>query len=524
MRNIVFASVALFLATSSASAFAARTGNDAPPTEDAQAAPAAGATAPVADQAALPVPPPPRPVVRQSVLTHITGRVDAASLESSVLWTEYEVAFATFEDRIAKTDSDRPTTARGHRLYVDAIEASINLRDLLQELLKRPDQLSGEERVDALDSFLTIEQVAGSLMVEIEECKLATTTLRGLMNRPETQEREILVQSTQRWLDNAERCVVRQNLEDTIASQEASADQAELQRLRGQLAAAQATEGEERAAQAEASASGDELVLSRSELLQILRSSAEERRAQFGGDFDFFVHPRANIPTHEYGFEFRGGFLRSPEFGLDIMYDVHASHWDPRINMTYGGSFFVRKNRRSQLSLNVDWADLQTDDHWWVQRRRARSAAKWVENDAKLLSITMGVDVIAPLTKNERLQFYFGGLFGISANVGSVYTTKVDAGTCLTGVSGSKTGETDRFEPGGVCFPTIGGESTPVLDASTRSSANIPVVLPSIGLQLGLRYVIADRVQLSVGGGLRDIYFYGNVGIGVIVARKYKNR
>lgn len=468
------------------------------------------------------VAPPPSAVVvpaRQSALTHVQGRPDASSLDAATLWTEYEVAFATFEDRIAKIDSDRPTTARGHRLYVDAIEASINLRDLLQELLNRPEELSGEERVDALDSFLTIEQVAGSLMVEIEECEQGHRTLRALMDRAETQERAILVQSTQRWLDNADRCLVRQKLEDTIAAQEASSDQADLERLRGQLAAARADEGQERAAQAEAD--GDALVLSRAELLAILRSSAEERRAQFGSDFDFYVHPRAHIPTHEYGFEFRGGILRTPEFALDMMFDVHASHWDPKINTTFGGSFFVRKNRRSQLALNVDWADLATDDHWWVQKRRARSAAKWVENDAALLSITFGVDVVAPITKNERFQFYFGGLFGISTNLGDVYTTKVDPGLCLTGVSGSKTGHTERFEVGGLCYPSV---DSPVVIEDSRTTASIPVILPSIGMQMGFRYVIADRVQLSIGGGLRDIYFYGNAGIGVIVARKYKNR
>lgn len=466
-------------------------------------APEATATA----EAPAPVEPP-API---DPLAHIEGRPDAPTLSTDDLWTEFEVAFANFERDLAMTEDAPPTSQTGFRNYVQAIDSAAQVRDLLRALLDSGD-LADEDRLDATDSVLTIDQVAGSLMVEIEQCEAGAENLRVLLQRPETQERPLLLQGATQWLGKAERCVERQRLQAQLAERESLASEDELQRLRQEIADAESATAQIEAR--EASGQDDELVLSRAELLSILRESAGERRAD-GIYSDLFTHPRAHLPSHEFGFAFRGGITHVPNFMLSALYERHGTAVAEPL---YGGSFFVRKNERlREISLNYDHTYLDLGAEWWVRRNKTRGSSRWTEIHGTKHTVSVGLDRNFPLGKRERFQFHIGGLFGFSILPNLVDDrTRVDAGACLIGVSGDTAGHLERFEPGGAC---VGA-----LDPTRTDRVGIPKFLPSLGLRGGMRYVIADRVQIGAEAGVQDFYFFANATIGIIVARRFANR
>src|SRR5699024_9931896 len=102
--------------------------------------------------------------------------------------------------------------------------------------------LSEDEALGAEDSYLTVQQVMGSMMVDIGECRRAIDVLQTLESDPETHDRALLLKATRRWLGKAERCVERQDLEAQIAARESEASDEELSRLRAQFEASKSEE------------------------------------------------------------------------------------------------------------------------------------------------------------------------------------------------------------------------------------------------------------------------------------------
>lgn len=465
----------------------------------------------------------------------IQGRPDAPELATGELWEAYESTYATFERRLTAVEEADPRSTTGYRVYIDAIESSMQLSDLLEELLNRDGELSAEEEVAALDSLLTIRQVVGSMLVEIQECERAAEILEPLAAREETLERPLLYQGTQRWLQSAQRCIERQALEAEVRAAEEEGYQAEVARLREELAAAQAREEElreeqqaqeERAARAteagaegqEAGAGGasgdEEIRMSRGELLALLRMSATDRQAAYQ---EAPTPEPDTTPRMEYGFQFYGGVIGTPDFALDALFDVHPNHWrNGSRNYTLGGEFFFRKRRSSALSVGLHYTDLGTETHWWVRNNKPRGDAKWTENNLQTLTAAFGFETIAPLDRRERLQFFFNIHLGLSFVLGDFVQTEVDE-SCLSVPPDAENGGAADFRAGGSCLPT---PDAPAVDPSTRDSDVLPPVLPSVGIGLGLRYMIADRVQIGVETGFRDVYFYGTGNIGVIFARR----
>lgn len=461
-----------------------------------------------------------------SAIAHLRGYPNLAGLDANELWDLYDTTYEKFEAAVGAADGVPPDSTSGHRLYVDAIARSLEMVDILKEVLARPGELTAEERVDAFDSLLTIEQVTGSLMVEISECERAVGVLRGLAARPETAERPLLMRATSKWLGQAEVCVERERLEEQVRLSELRDDQNEIQRLRQRLADAQqreSTAAAETGSQATGStgaapaSSGDTLVLSRTELLQVLRESADERRTALltqSSRLDI-----ASAPLMEYGLRLHYGWLKTPDFAVRLGFDKFTSHsvGDERNNYI-GGEVFFRRRHRSQFGLEFAYADLSTEDGWWQPRRKNRTSAVWVENDLEFYSLAFSFEAIAPVDKKERLQLYFRTHVGLSLILGDFKQTRVD-GACL-GEAGYEPNDPDLFQLGMPCWPTV--DSPQLRDKP--NDWRIPPVLPTIGASIGARYVFFDRVQLGIEAGWRDVYFYGNANIGFIFARKEENR
>ena len=464
------------------------------------------------------------PLTRTSAIEHLQGLGDLSGLSSDDLWALYDDTSEKFNDSVDAVDGVAPDTTIGHRLYVEAIGNSLEMIDILGEVLRRPGELTEEERVDAMDSLMTIEQVLGSLMVEINECERAVTVLRELSERPETLDRPLLLRATTKWLGQAEICVERERLEAEIQRSELENDQAELDQLRQRLADAQQRESSAAAETGAHSAGGDAtsnedtLVLSRSELLSVLRESAEERRtaALLAQSSRLDI---ASAPLMEFGLRLHYGWLKTPDFVLRLAFDQFVSHSDDaHRNNIIGGEFFFRRRHRSQFGIEFNYADLSMQDGWFLQRRKNRSAAKWVQNDIEVYSLAMTFEAIAPIDKKERFQLYFRTLLGLSLITGDFQQTKVD-GSCL-GEASYEANDPNLFEVGMPCWPT---SDAPRI-RNTPDDGKVPPVLPTLGASIGARYVLFDRVQIGIEAGWRDLYFYGNANIGFIFARKTENR
>lgn len=444
-------------------------------------------------------------------LADLTGRPDAPDLSENQLWDDFDEAFGRFQDYLAESDEAPAETQTGFRSRVRAIGAAMDVRDLLDALLAG-DSLTKDEALGAQDSFLTVQQVMGSMMVDIGECARAVDVLRTLENNPETHERALLLKGTQRWLGRAQRCVERQDLEQQIAEREFEADEEELQRLRARLETSKSKEAE--AEEEERRDESDELTLSRDELLGLLRQSAASRHERSALD-SLFSDKRKGLPTHEYGITVYGGMTHFANFAIRALLEPNT-RVEPKARGHYGGSFFVRKKERKRdISLNYDYTSFDLSSHWWLRKNKPRADAKWL--DIGMLpkhTITVGIDRNFVFGKKERFHFHIGGMFGLMILPNHSFPKEdVDPGACLVGISKDKNGHIDRFVEGGACYDKLKDEGKTV---------KLPPVLPSIGLRLGARYVIADRVQVGVQGGFQDGYFFANGVLGVIVGKKYR--
>lgn len=443
-------------------------------------------------------------------LADLKGRPDAQSLSEDKLWDDFDEAFGRFQDYLAESDEAPAETQTGFRSRVRAIGAAMDVRDLLDALLSG-DSLSKDEALGAQDSFLTVQQVMGSMMVDIGECARAVDVLRTLESNPETHERTLLLKGTQRWLGRAERCVERQDLERQIAARESEADEEELKRLRSRLETSKSEDAE--ADEEERRDESDELTLSRDELLGLLRQSAASRHDKSALD-SLFGDKRKGLPTHEYGISFYGGIAHSANFVIRALMEPGV-RVEPKARGQYGGSFFVRKKaRKRDISLNYDYTSFDFESHWWLRKNQGRGNAKWLDiGMVPKHTITVGIDRNFVLGKKERFHIHIGGLFGMMILPNNSYNRdRVDRGACLIGVNNQKSGYLDRFQEGGLCYN----------QREDQGRAKLPPVLPSIGLRAGMRYVIADRVQVGVQGGFQDGYFFANGVLGVIVGKKYR--
>src|SRR5690625_849360 len=457
----------------------------------------------------------PKPaVVEQRVdpLAEYKGRPDANALTVDTLWGDFDEAFGRFQDYLAESEEAPADTQTGYRSRVRAIGAAMEVRDLLGALLQSG-ELNADEALGAQDSFLTVQQVMGSMMVDIGECQRATKVLRDLENNPDTHERTLLLKGTSRWLAKAERCVERQKLEAQIAARESEADEEELARLRAQLESSKSEEA--RADERDRLEESDDLTLSRGELLDLLRQSAASRHEKSALDTRFGT-ARKGLPTHEYGINLYGGINHTPNFASRGLLEPGV-RVEPAPRGHYGIAFFVRKNaRKRDISLNYDYTSFDFGEHWWLRKNQARGDAKWLDiGMVTKHTITVGVDRNFVFGAKERFQIHIGGLFGLSVLPNNTYDReKVDLG-CLVGVNKDKSGHLDRFQEGGVCYD----DSRKLDDGRVK----LPPILPSIGLRAGLRYVIADRVQIGAQGGFQDGYFFANGVVGVIVGRKFRD-
>lgn len=222
------------------------------------------------------------------------------------------------------------------------------------------------------------------------------------------------------------------------------------------------------------------------------------------------------------GVNVRGYVHNVPNFALGIFLDRYISHWDDKAKFIYGGELLFRFDDRNDFIIGVDYADFRTPDGWWLEKDEELSAADWVQNDLRTVTVSLEWNGIANLDKKKRAQIYGGVGLGAAIRLGNFRKNEMSVG-CLP--PNATMDIFDGLTPSSPC-PAAPGQDT-VLDGSSPGEANewenmkIPPVLPSLIASLGFRYLIADTVSIGIEGGFKTAAFYGGLEVGVVFGKKY---
>lgn len=136
----------------------------------------------------------------------------SASAQDDVdaLWTRYEEDSTQFIELQSQCDAGNIEATTTNRICRQAVDAGFQYADTIDALLAADGTLLDDERAALVDGLLTTRQIAASIMVDLGQCQEAVPVLDGLLLHPGTPERPVLEEAVQRWLDNANICIERQ--------------------------------------------------------------------------------------------------------------------------------------------------------------------------------------------------------------------------------------------------------------------------------------------------------------------------
>ncbi len=226
-----------------------------------------------------------------------------------------------------------------------------------------------------------------------------------------------------------------------------------------------------------------------------------------------------------FGANFRFSLINTPSFALAPFFDLYEGHWSDGARFALGGELVLRFKGQVDLVVGYDYADYRTRDGWWLEDDDPAASTDWSINDLRAHQITLEANGIASLTPDGRLQMYGGGGIGIGISVNEFLKYDVNP-ACLNGPD-----DLSVFEDGGACFDSDGdplaigidsdGNPIPGFEAEKE---DIPNVLPSLVLSMGLRYLIADRVSIGIEAGFKTIAFYAGLEVGFMLGKSTLTR
>lgn len=245
---------------------------------------------------------------------------------------------------------------------------------------------------------------------------------------------------------------------------------------------------------------------------------AIDRRLPAGADEETTTYGR----PFAFGMNAVGGLHFVPNFLLDIFLDRSVSHWEDGAKFFYGGEFVFRFDDKNDFIIGIDWADFRTPDGWWLDKDEPMTSMDWVENDLRALTITLGWNGIAHLDKKKRAHFYGGIGLGAAIRFGNFNKAELTVG-CVDANHASDF--FDTATPDTYC-PNLPSEQMLLnRDSSGHITQwereKIPPVLPSLLVNAGFRYMIADTVSIAVEGGFKTAAFYGGLKVGFMVGRSH---
>ena len=219
----------------------------------------------------------------------------------------------------------------------------------------------------------------------------------------------------------------------------------------------------------------------------------------------------AEYQPRSYQLSLRAWGVKIPKFALGLFFDLHENQWtEGTRNFAYGIEFARRTPDKYDLVLALDWANMSTPDGFWLEGDDPVADADWGENNLSIITADVGVHWFTNLDKRDRWQLYYGVGIGLSIVLGEFRKYDLDTAACGLATAEQRNSNDISLLEG--CYDA-NGDPTILSDFTPES---IPPVLPSLTATLGLRHIIADRVAVSLEGGLRGFFFYGGLSVGYV--------
>ena len=197
-----------------------------------------------------------------------------------------------------------------------------------------------------------------------------------------------------------------------------------------------------------------------------------------------------------------------PDALIDAFFDAHTNMWTEGVkNFSYGLEFATRMPDRYDLVLSLDWANLRTPDGFWLEDGDPVRDAEYADNHLSALTIDTSFHWHNRLDRIGNVQLYYGLGLGLLAFLGDFTKQDVDSQLCEFTDEDRASSDVSLLNR---CFDENGEPYT----VTRVEDQNIPPVLPSVSATLGLRFLLADTVALSVEGGWKSIYAYGGIELG----------
>ena len=225
------------------------------------------------------------------------------------------------------------------------------------------------------------------------------------------------------------------------------------------------------------------------------------------GDADDLIH-LAEYERRFYQVSGRAWSIMVPDALIDAFFDAHTNMWTDGVkNFSYGLEFTTRMPDRYDLVLSLDWANLRTPDGFWLEGGDPVRDAEYADNNISALTIDTSFHWHNRLDRVGNVQLYYGLGLGLLAFIGDFTKHDVDSQRCEFSDDDRASGDISLLNR---CFDDQG---EPFI-SPRQEDQNLPPVLPSISATLGLRFLVADSVAISLEAGWKSIYAYGGIEVG----------
>jgi hypothetical protein len=204
-------------------------------------------------------------------------------------------------------------------------------------------------------------------------------------------------------------------------------------------------------------------------------------------------------------------FIVTPSFLLDGFFDLHGSH-EFGGNLSHGAEFVIRRPEEFDLVFSLDYADISTEDDWWLEADEEIVDTDWGENNLALFTADVAINWTVPI--QYGWDFYYGVGLGVAFPLGDFLKTDVDP-NCITEIGEDPFSSKDESLIVDNCFDENGDER---LEAGglPEEEDRIPPLLPALSFMVGSRWIIDEQVAIDLEFGWKTIYLYTGIEIGYI--------
>ncbi len=194
---------------------------------------------------------------------------------------------------------------------------------------------------------------------------------------------------------------------------------------------------------------------------------------------------------------------------LDAFLARHSNTWEGgQTNFVYGTEFIFRQPGQSDTVIGLDYADIRTEDDYWLEDGDPVRDADWTINSLRLVTLDVAHHWLTDLTSTGDLQLYYGVGLGISVVLGEVLKYDVRQ-SCLNGQGASE--DPDVLDQ---CIDADGNAQYD--EASETREEKVWPILPALSLTVGTRYYISDHFVAGIELGWKSLYEYGGLEIGYL--------